>query len=165
MKKLIILSLLVLVGVYGVGRFNLGEAGAMRFVTKMESLMSEGKGEEVCAMFHDDLEVEIEDHSGESTESVSGGKKEFCARTTQTVAGLQLVPHTMNVEFTDITSTQKMSKPWTGHLSYSEHRTFSIPAAGVSLQTVSEDEITLVQTFVGVKLRKIKAAVYKTETT
>ena len=38
----------------------------MRFMTKMESLMSEGKGEEVCAMFHEDLEVEIADHSGES---------------------------------------------------------------------------------------------------
>ena len=38
----------------------------MRFLAKMESLMSEGKAEEVCAMFHEDLEVEIADHSGES---------------------------------------------------------------------------------------------------
>ena len=38
----------------------------MRFLTNMESLMSEGKADEVCAMFHDDLEVEVADHSGES---------------------------------------------------------------------------------------------------
>ena len=46
----------------------------MRFLAKMESLMSEGKGDEVCAMFHDDLEVDIADHSGEATQNVSGGK-------------------------------------------------------------------------------------------
>ena len=64
-----------------VGRFNLGEAGAMRFLAKMESLMSEGKSDEVCAMFHDDLEVEIADHSGESTQTCDGGKEEFCELT------------------------------------------------------------------------------------
>ena len=165
MKKFIVLLIFALAGVYGIGRFNLGESGAMRFLAKMESLMSEGKTEEICAMFHDDLEVDIEDHSGESTETVNGGKKEFCELTTVTVAGLQLVPHTMSVEFTDVTSTQTLSKPWTGSVSYSEHRTFGIPAANVSLQTVSEDEITLVQTFSGVKLRKIKSAVYKAEAT
>ena len=71
----------------------------------------------------------------------------------------------MNVEFTDVTSKQEFSKPWTGEVSYSEHRTLSIPGANVSLQTVSEDEITLVQTFSGVKLRKLKSQVFKTETT
>jgi hypothetical protein len=165
MKKLVVLLILALIGVYGVGRFNLGEAGAMRFMTNMEMLMSEGKTEEVCAMFHDDLEVDISDHSGESTHTVNGGKKEFCDLTTQVVAGLQMLPHSSNVEYTDIAAKQDLTKPWTGEVSYSEHRTFSIQGAGASILTVSEDEITLVQTFSGVKLRKLKSEVFKAEAT
>jgi hypothetical protein len=163
MKKLLFLLILGLACVYGVGRFNLGEPGAMRFLGKMEALMNEGKSEEVCAMFHEDLDVDIADHSGESTQTVRAGKEDFCALTRQTAAGLALVPHSMNVEFVDVTATQTLSKPWTGEVSYSEHRTLSIPAANVSLQTVSEDEITLIQTFSGVKLRKIKSQVYRAE--
>lgn len=165
MKKVVVLLIFALLGVYGVGRFNLGETGAMRFVAKMESLMNEGKSEEVCAMFHEDLEVEIADHSGESTESTSGGKKEFCELTAVTVAGLQILPHTMNVELTDVTAKNEWSKPWTSQVSYSEHRTLNVPAANVSVRTVSEDEITLVQTLSGVKLRKVKSEVYKTDAT
>ena len=165
MKKLIVLLTFSLVAIFGVGRFNLGETGAMRFLTKMETLMSEGKSDEVCAMFHDDLEVDIADHSGESTQMVTGGKADFCELTRKTVAGLQLVPHGMNVEYTDVNSKYEFSKPWSGVVSYSEHRTFSIPGANVVMQTLSEDEITLVQTFSGVKLRKLKSQVFKTEAT
>ena len=71
----------------------------------------------------------------------------------------------MNVEYTDVTAKNELTKPWTGDVSYSEHRTFNVPAAGVSLQTVSEDEITLVQTFSGVKLLKIKSEIFEAETT
>jgi hypothetical protein len=164
MKKLIVLAVLASIAVYGVGRFNLGAAGAMRFMAKMETLMSEGKSKEVCAMFHDDLEVDIADHSGASTQTTSGGKKEFCALTAEVVAGLQLLPHSMNVEYTDVTAKNELTRPWTGDVSYSEHRTLSIPGASVSMQTVSNDEITLVQTFSGVKLLKLKSEVYKAET-
>ena len=165
MKKLIVLLTFSAVGIVGVGRFNLGETGAIRFLAKMETLMSEGKSDEVCAMFHDDLEVDIEDHSGEATQTVTGGKADFCELTRTTVAGLQLLPHGMNVEYTDVHSKYEFSKPWSGEVSYSEHRTLSIPGANVLLQTVSDDEITLVQTFSGVKLRKLKSQVFRTEAT
>ena len=116
-------------------------------------------------MLHDDLEVEIADHSGEATHNVHGGKQELCELTRTSIAGLQSLPHSMSVEFTDVESKQKLSNPWTGDVSYSEHRTFSIPGANVSLRTVSEDEITLVQTFSGVKLRKLKSQIFRAETT
>jgi len=165
MKKLFTLLIVGAIGAIGMGRFNLGETGAMRFMTKMESLMSEGKADEVCAMFHDDLVVDIADHSGESTETVSGGKAEFCDLTRTTVAGLSMLPHSMSVEYTDVESKYQFSKPWSGELSYSEHRTLSIPGANVSLQTVSEDQVTLVQTFSGVKLLKVKSEIFKAEST
>ena len=38
MKQVVVALIPALIAVYGVGRFNPGEAGAMRFMTKMESL-------------------------------------------------------------------------------------------------------------------------------
>src|SRR5262245_8235003 len=131
MKKLFTLLVLAAIGAIGVGRFNLGETGAMRFMMKMEALMDEGKADEVCEMFHDDLVVDIADHSGESTETVQGGKAEFCDLTRTTVAGLSLLPHSMSVQITDVESKYQFTKPWSGEVSYSEHRTLSIPGAGV----------------------------------
>jgi len=165
MKKLFVLAILGAIVAIGVGRFNLSEAGAMRFMANMESLMSEGKADEVCDLFHDDLVVDIADHSGESTEAVQGGKSELCDLTRTTVAGLQMLPHSMDVQYTDVESKYQFSKPWSGELQYSEHRTLSIPGANVSLQTVSEDRITLVQTFSGVKLLKLKSEIFKAEST
>jgi hypothetical protein len=165
MRKLVFLLVIAVLATFGIGRFNLGEAGAMRFLTKMETLMGAGKSDEVCAMFHDDLEVDIADHSGETTRFTSGGRNELCAITVEVVAGLRLVPHSMKVDYTGVTARQTLGKPWTGEIRYSEHRTFGVPGANISLRTVSEDEITLVQTFSGVKLRKLKSAVFRAETT
>ena len=165
MKKFLLLLVLALVGVYGVGRMKLGESGAMRFLAEMESLMNEGKGQEVCEMLHDDLEVEIADHSGESVQEVNGGKEEFCKLTVTTAAGLNLVPHSSNVNYTEVEAKHDWLHPWTSEISYLENRSLSIPAANVTLRTVSEDEITLVHTFSGVKLLKIKSEVYKADAT
>ena len=165
MKKAVFLLILAVVSTYGVGRVKLGETGAMRFLTNMESMMREGKAEEVCAMFHEDLEIEISDDSGESTKNISGGKPELCDITKATVAGLSLVPHTMDVDYTEVNAKQDWLHPWTGEISYLENRSFSIPGANVSLRTVSHDEITLVHTLSGVKLRKLKSEVYKAEAT
>ena len=165
MKKVFVLLILVLVAVYGLGRFNLGESGGMRFLAKMESLMNEGDASAVCEMFHEDLEVEIADHASESPQQISGGKNEFCALTRATIAGLQQVPHSIDVEYSDVTAKHTLSSPWISELSYSEHRTLSIPGANVNLLTVSNDHITLVQTVSGVKLLKVKSELYKADAT
>jgi hypothetical protein len=165
MKKVVFLLLLTTVGVYGVGRVMLGESGAMRFLTNMESLMNEGKAEEVCALFHEDLEVEISDESGDSPRNISGGKQELCDLTKATVAGLHVVPHSMNVEYTEVNAKQSWLHPWTGEISYLENRAFTITGANITLRTVSNDEITLIHTFAGVKLRKLKSDVYKADAT
>jgi hypothetical protein len=137
----------------------------MRFLSQMESLMNEGDASTVCAMFDENLEVEIADHSGEALHQVSGGKKELCELTRATIAALRMVPHEMQVEYTAVNATRKVSSPWTGELSYAEHRTFTVPGANITLRTISNDQITLVQTLSGVKLRKLKSEVFKTDAT
>jgi len=165
MKKFIVLLILALVGTYGVGRVKLGETGAMRFLSNMESLMSEGKADEVCAMFHEDLEIEVSDNSGESQQDISGGKQELCDLTKATIAGLSVVPHSQNVDYTEVNAKQDWLHPWTGEISYLENRSFSILGSNITLRTVSHDEITLVHTFSGVKLRKLKSEVFKADAT
>jgi hypothetical protein len=165
MKKFMLLLVVVLVGVCGVGRLKLGESGAMRFLAEMENRMNEGKAHEVCAMFHEDLEVEINDQSGESPHKLNGGKEEFCALTTETVKGLALLPHSMSVNYTEVDVIQDWMHPWTSQVSYLENRSFTIQGTNVTLRTVSEDEMTLVHTFSGVKLLKLKSEVYKADAT
>jgi hypothetical protein len=165
MKKVVFLLIFAVIGVYGVGRVRLGESGAVRFLSEMDSQMTGGNGQKVCEMFHDDLEVQIADHSGESLEEVSGGKKEFCELTVATAASLNLLPHSMNVEFTEVTAKQDWLHPWTSEVSYLENRSLSILGTNVTLRTVSKDHITLVHTFSGVKLRKIRSEVYKADAT
>jgi hypothetical protein len=163
MKRIIVLLVSGLAAVYGIGRFNLGESGAMRFMAKMESLMDEGDGAAVCDMFHDDLEVEVIDHSGDEAREVIGGKVDFCAITRESAAGLRLLPHSMNVNYTSVSATQSLMSPWTSHVSYDEHRTLTIQGANISLRTVSNDEVTLIQTLKGVKLRKVKSEIFKAD--
>jgi hypothetical protein len=163
MKKIFGLLVIAAAVAYGIGLFNLGEAGAMRFLSQMEALMNEGEASKVCAMFDQDLEVEIADHSGDVLRQVHGGKNEMCDLTRATIAGLQSVPHDMQVEYTGVNSVRKLISPWSSELSYAEHRTFTIPGANITLRTVSNDRITLVQTLSGVKLRKLKSEVFKTD--
>jgi hypothetical protein len=163
MKKIIVFGLLAVIGIYVTGRITLGEAGAMRFVLDMDSLMNEGRADEVCAMFHDDLEVKIEDHTSEAVEHVDGGKEELCDRTHDAVEALKMLPHTMRVEFNDVTVKRDWLHPWTSEISYTEDRTLTIRGANARISTTSEDVITLVQTFSGVKLRKLKAETYINE--
>ncbi|HET9475381.1 MAG TPA: hypothetical protein VFO82_15885 [Steroidobacteraceae bacterium] len=163
MKKIVVFGLLAVIGIYGTGRATLGEAGAMRFVLEMDALMNEGRADEVCAMFHDDLEVDIEDHTSGATENVAGGKQELCDRTRDAVESLKKLPHTMRVEFNDVTVKRDWLHPWTSEVSYTEGRVLIIRGANVTISTTSNDVITLVQTFSGVKLRKLKAEAFLNE--
>jgi hypothetical protein len=165
MKKVLFLLVLVVLGIYGVGRLKLGEAGAMRFLAEMDSMMSNGKGQEICEMFHEDLEIDISDQTGESPLHVSGGKQKFCEMTVVASASLNVLPHSMTVDFTDVETKQDWLHPWTSEVSYLENRSLSIHGSNVTIRTVSDDEITLVHTFSGVKLRKLKSEVYKADAT
>jgi hypothetical protein len=163
MKKVFAFALLAVVGIYVTGQLTLGEAGAMHFVREMDSLMNDGKAEDVCAMLHDDLEMHIEDHTSEVARNLDGGKDELCELTHDAVNALKSLPRTMRVEFNDVTVKRDWLHPWTSEVSYTEDRILTIRGTSIRISTTSEDVITLVQTFSGVKLRKLKAETYVNE--
>jgi hypothetical protein len=154
---MLLAGVVVLILVYAIGLLRLGESGAMAFVLRMESLMNEGKVDEICAMFHEDLEVDITDNTAVVPKTMTGGKREFCEQTRQSVAGLELLPHGSNVRFEDVSVKRDWLHPWTSELSYTEDRSLAIPAIGQTFHTVSEDTLVLVHTFAGVKLRKVRS--------
>jgi hypothetical protein len=163
MKRIIILLVLTVGSIYGLGRFNLGESGARRFLSDMESLTNAGDFAGICEMLHEDLEMNITDSSGDAPREVNGGKRELCAVVRASITGLRTLPHSMEVEYTDLRASHQVIKPWTSELSYVEHRTLSIPGLNITLRTVSNDEITLVQTLAGVKLLKLRSQVFKAD--
>ncbi len=162
MKKVVAFVLLAVIGVYVTGRVTLGEAAAMRFVREMDSLMNDGKADDVCAMFHEDLEMHIEDHTSEAASNLDGGKDELCELTHDAVNALKSLPRTMRVEFNDVTVKRDWLHPWTSEVSYTEDRILTV-GTSIRISTTSDDVITLVQTFSGVKLRKLKAETYVNE--
>ena len=157
MKKVLGLVALTLIGVYLTGRIKLGANGAMDFLIAMENLTNSGKADEVCAMFHDDLEVSISDHTVRTPKETEGGKDELCGLTHEASAALRKLPVKMNVEWSELEVTRSWLHPWTSEISYTEDRTLSIRGANVRLNTTSDNTITLVQTLSGVKLRKLAA--------
>jgi hypothetical protein len=158
MKRTLLTGLACVVLVYATGLVRLGEAGAMRFVMNMESLMDQGKADEVCAMFHDDLEIDITDNTASKPKHLTGGKQELCEQTRQSVAALKRLPHRSNVRFDDVAVKRDWLHPWTSELTYTEDRHLAIQAIGEDFHTISEDTLVLQHTFSGVKLRKLRAA-------
>ena len=163
MKRIFVLAVLALVGVYVSGRISLGESGAVRFLMKMENLMGEAKFDEVCDLFHEDLQFHLTDHTGGEAKEVTGGKAEFCALARTQAAALALVPHTMNTQVENVKATLDWKHPWTSQVTYTENRSLTIQGANVTLNTTSDDNITLVRTLSGVKLRRVEAEAWVAE--
>ena len=163
MKRILVLALLAVIGVFVTGRITLGEAGAMRFLMNMSTLTDEGKSEEVCDQFHDDLKFHVIDHTGESTKDLNGGKQELCSLVKTSIAALSLVPHSKQTNISKLTVAREVMHPWTSRVTYTEDQDITIRGANVTLKTTSDDKITLVQTFGGVKVLKIDAEMWLAE--
>jgi hypothetical protein len=163
MKKIVMFALLAVAGVFVMGRVQLGQSGAMHFLSRMENLMNQGEADEVCEMFHEDLEVSISDRTARVPKEIAGGRDELCQLTHETVTAMGKVPHRMNVRWDDIEVTRSWLHPWTSEVSYTEERTMSMQGVNIRINTTSDDNITLVQTLSGVKLRKLEAETWVSE--
>jgi hypothetical protein len=159
MKKIVVVILLALIAIYGYGMVTLSEGASNRFLNELENLSMTGKGEEYCARLHEDLKVSIRDHSAEPPADFDGNREDFCGYVTYAMKGIEILGVSTNVTREDFTVTRDWLHPWTVQVSYHEDRTTTMSKAGTTLHTVSDDRLTLVQTFDGLKLLDLESRV------
>ena len=155
MKKILLLVVCAVIAVYVVGAVRFSEIGAMKFISDLEDLSLDGKTEEYCAHLHDDMKVSISDHSGDPPADFDGGKQELCDYVTQASKGLAMLGVSMNVRRDDVTVTRSWLHPWTAEVRYFETRSTHLQLGNITLNTESDDQWTLVQTFGGVKVMRL----------
>lgn len=158
MKKILLLIGIVVAGTYGVGWFNLSMPGAMRFINALEDLSVQGKAQQYCDRLHDDLTVSIDDRTGPQPILIEGGKQVYCDYVSMAAKGMSLLGVSMQVTRNDITVERSWLHPWTARVLYNEERTTTMSRVNATINTESDDRLTLVQTFQGVKLLKLEAS-------
>ncbi len=157
MKKLIVLVLIAVIAVYAVGRVKLAERSAANLLNEMDQLMLDGQGEELCNLLHEDVEVSATASMGGETQTVEGGREEFCDHLKTASAGLRVLKGQMQVAISrsDFTVERDWMHPWTAHYTYTEDTSIRIPKANVSMESQSDSTLTLVMTLKGVKILKV----------
>jgi hypothetical protein len=159
MKKIVVVILISLLAIYGYGWVTLSEGASNRFLNDLENLSMTGKGEQYCARLHEDLKVSIRDHSAEPPADFDGHREDFCGYVTYAMKGIEILGVSTNVTREDFAVERDWLHPWTVHVSYHEDRTTTMSKAGTTIHTVSDDRLTLVQTFDGVKLLYLESKV------
>ena len=163
MKKLIVLIVVAVLTVYAIPFFTLSQRGANRFLDELEGLSMAGKSAEYCARLHPDLAVSINDRSADPPAVFDGNEQDFCNYVSTAAKGMHLLGVSMDVKRNDFKVKRSWLHPWTVQVSYKEDRTTTMSKLHVSLHTQSEDELTLVQTFQGVKLRALKTRAWEVQ--
>ncbi len=159
MKKLLLLVVLGLLGVQAYGAIVFSETGANSFLDELEDLSLSGKGQEYCDRLHDDMKVSIDDRSANPPAVFEGGKQEFCEYVSYAAKGMDIIGVSTHVQRNDFTVKRSWLHPWTADVSYVESRTTSMSVINTTLRTEGEDEWTLVNTFSGVKVLRLKSKV------
>jgi hypothetical protein len=159
MKKILLVLVLVVVGVYAQGAILFSESGANRFLSELEDLSLQGDSEAFCNRLHEDMEVSIDDTSADPPAQIEGGKQELCDYVSEAAKGLGLLGVSTNLMRDDFTVRRSWLHPWTAEVSYFETRTTHMSRVNVTLNTTSEDQWTLVNTFSGIKVKRLTSTV------
>jgi hypothetical protein len=159
MKTITLILVFALAGTWAYGAFTLSDAGANRFLDELESLSLQGRSDEYCARLHPDLRVSIRDHSATPPADFDGGRDEFCAFVSYAAKGVDLLGLSTRVTRDDFTITRDWRHPWTAQVRYHENRVTTMSKVNATLHTRSDDALTLVQTFGGIRLRELDSKV------
>jgi hypothetical protein len=147
----------VVLGIYGSGYARLSESAANRFLDELETLSLQGHGAEYCARLHEDIKVSIKDFTAATPAIIAGGKRELCDFVSYAAQGVSLLGITSHVHRDNFVISRSWLHPWTAQVSYHERRTTNMSKVHQTLNTVSDDRLTLVQTFSGVKLLRLES--------
>ena len=155
MKKLF-LPLFLLAAWFVHGRLVFNESRVMPWMTQL-SVQTWSGDSKACDAYTDDVQVSLraEDRGGHW--EVEGGKAELCDYLRKTSAAFVVLGANTHTEFTDV-AIQRKGFPWTeATLTYTEHVT--VQAARLpEIRITSQDELTLVRTLGGVKIKAVQSS-------
>lgn len=156
MKKLLLLVSIGLGAWFLHGRVVFTEPRLMDWMTQHSVQVWSGDGK-ACDAYADDVQVELraEDRGGHW--EVEGGKEELCAYLRKASAAFVVLEANTHAEFTDV-ALQRKGFPWTeATLSYTQLVT--VQAARLpEIRITSQDQLTLVRTLGGVKIKAIQSS-------
>lgn len=151
--KLLLWPLILVAAWIGHGRLMFTESRLMPLLTAHTLKVYEGDAS-ACDFYDDDVLVDIVQDARQGRWEIEGGKDELCGFLRKAAAGFVLLDASVNTEFADI-SLQRGGFPWTeATLRYTEHvtvRSERVPEMAFR----SEDELVLVRTLTGVKVKAI----------
>lgn len=153
--KLLIWPLLLVVAWIGHGRLMFTESRLMPMLSAHAAQVYAGDTR-ACELYTDDVQVEILAEDRQGRWEVEGGKDEVCGYLRKAGAAFALLDANIHTEFSEV-ALQRKGFPWTeATLNYTE--TVTVQAAKLPAMTVvSRDELTLVRTLTGVKIRVIRS--------
>jgi hypothetical protein len=156
MKTVLGMIVLTAAAVWGWPAIALSDSAAMRYLDELEAFSLEGKSAQYCERMHDDLTVAVRDAtSTEGEVRIEGGKKEWCDYIAFATKGMSLLGMESQVTRDGFTVTREWRHPWTAKISYRERRTSTMTRVNTVLRTESKDELTLVQTFSGIRISRL----------
>lgn len=154
MKKIVLLVALF-AGFYLHGRTSFSESHVTSWLGKHSArAMSGDPG--ACDNFADDLEVALTAEGAKGRWEVEGGKNEMCGYLRQAAAVFTVLQASTSSEFSGL-RVVRGGFPWTtARVTYTERT--SVQAARVpGFQIESEDELVLVRTLSGLKIKSVKS--------
>lgn len=151
--KLLIGALILVAAWLGHSRLMFTESRVMPLITAHTLKVYDGD-DSACDFYADDVQVDIVQESHLGRWEVEGGKEELCAFIRKATAVYSLVEADVDTNFSDIV-LQRQGFPWTeATLSYTE--TTTVRSARLpEMVFTSQDELVLVRTLTGVKVRAL----------
>jgi hypothetical protein len=157
MKTLLGLIAFAAAAIWGWPAIALSENASIEYLDELESLSLQGHAERYCERMHEDLSVEVSDAtSAHGAIRIEGGKKEWCDYIEFATRGMSLLGMESRITRDDFTVSRDWLHPWTARIAYKERRTSEMRLVNATLRTESADQWTLVQTFSGVKVLRLK---------
>jgi hypothetical protein len=157
MAKLFWFAVIALAGIYGVGYASLNAGAVTIFLNDMEVMTTKGDAQGLCDLFADAAQVAILDHTSGKDQTVKGGKDVACQQIAATAPAMAMLQTTTEVQREELKVERSLLKPWTAEISYTEKRHTNMQRAGLQISTESDDKLTLIRTFSGVKITRLES--------
>jgi hypothetical protein len=145
--------------IWGLPAVTLSERGITAYLDELEGFSLEGDAPSYCARLHADLQVVVWDATASTGATrIEGGKREWCDYVSYSAKGIELLGLETQVTRNAFTVHRRWVAPWRAEVSYAETRTSTMRLLGKTVNTVSDDRWTLVQTLTGVKVLRLESS-------